>query len=382
MSGRRRISAWRRAGWRSCACGGPEESAAVIRGVLEGREGPALRIVLANAAAALLAAERVRHAPRRRRAGAAGRRGRPGRGGAGRVGSGKQSVVHVRIAAPIGVFAMHDRGRKERGMARKVILVTDPGIDGAFAGALALLAPRTGSGRPGGHGRQRPRRTGHAQRPHSRRTARPAALAAARRRPAGRVRRGRPGAARRQRPRRRGLPLRPAAPPAPRRQAHQPTWCGMYPKEVAILLLGPATVFARALDRDPELAGPGGAHRHGGRRLARGRRRDGRRGVSLLLRSGGGPPGAALRRPDHAAAARRDAQGRLLADGVAAPAESGIAGRRASCRGSRRRPSRRRPACTASRAAICKTCSAWWPWCSRRRSRRGRSPWTWRRAAS
>ncbi len=38
---------------------GPEESAAVIRGVLEGREGPALRIVLANAAAALLAAERV-----------------------------------------------------------------------------------------------------------------------------------------------------------------------------------------------------------------------------------------------------------------------------------------------------------------------------------
>ena len=39
---------------------GPEESAAVIRDVLEGREGPALRIVLANAAAALLAAERVR----------------------------------------------------------------------------------------------------------------------------------------------------------------------------------------------------------------------------------------------------------------------------------------------------------------------------------
>jgi anthranilate phosphoribosyltransferase len=38
---------------------GPEESAAAIRGVLEGRDGPALRIVLANAAAALLAAERV-----------------------------------------------------------------------------------------------------------------------------------------------------------------------------------------------------------------------------------------------------------------------------------------------------------------------------------
>jgi anthranilate phosphoribosyltransferase len=38
---------------------GPEESAAVIRGVLAGNEGPALRVVLANAAAALLAAERV-----------------------------------------------------------------------------------------------------------------------------------------------------------------------------------------------------------------------------------------------------------------------------------------------------------------------------------
>jgi anthranilate phosphoribosyltransferase len=38
---------------------GPEESAAVIRAVLEGQEGPATRVVLANAAAALLAAERV-----------------------------------------------------------------------------------------------------------------------------------------------------------------------------------------------------------------------------------------------------------------------------------------------------------------------------------
>src|SRR5438067_4215956 len=38
---------------------GPEESAAVVRGVLQGRDGPALRIVLANAAAALVAAERV-----------------------------------------------------------------------------------------------------------------------------------------------------------------------------------------------------------------------------------------------------------------------------------------------------------------------------------
>src|SRR5262249_39110588 len=39
--------------------GGPEESAAVVSGVLEGSHGPARNLVLANAAAALLAAERV-----------------------------------------------------------------------------------------------------------------------------------------------------------------------------------------------------------------------------------------------------------------------------------------------------------------------------------
>jgi anthranilate phosphoribosyltransferase len=38
---------------------GPEESAQTIRGILAGEEGPARRVVLANAAAALLAAERV-----------------------------------------------------------------------------------------------------------------------------------------------------------------------------------------------------------------------------------------------------------------------------------------------------------------------------------
>ena len=38
---------------------GPEQSAAVIRAVLSGEEGPARRIVLANAAAALVAAEKV-----------------------------------------------------------------------------------------------------------------------------------------------------------------------------------------------------------------------------------------------------------------------------------------------------------------------------------
>lgn len=38
---------------------GPEQSAAVVRAVLEGKDGPAARVVLANAAAALVAAERV-----------------------------------------------------------------------------------------------------------------------------------------------------------------------------------------------------------------------------------------------------------------------------------------------------------------------------------
>jgi anthranilate phosphoribosyltransferase len=38
---------------------GPEASAAVVRGVLEGSDGPARRVVVANAAAALLAAEHV-----------------------------------------------------------------------------------------------------------------------------------------------------------------------------------------------------------------------------------------------------------------------------------------------------------------------------------
>lgn len=38
---------------------GPEESAEVIRAILEGRDGPAARVAIANAAAALLAAEKV-----------------------------------------------------------------------------------------------------------------------------------------------------------------------------------------------------------------------------------------------------------------------------------------------------------------------------------
>jgi anthranilate phosphoribosyltransferase len=41
------------------AASSPEESAAIIRGIIDGREGPPTRVVLANTAAALLAAEKV-----------------------------------------------------------------------------------------------------------------------------------------------------------------------------------------------------------------------------------------------------------------------------------------------------------------------------------
>jgi anthranilate phosphoribosyltransferase len=71
---------------------GPEASAAVIRAVLAGQDGPALRIVLANAAAALLAAGRVERLPdgvaRAREAVASGRAARVLRGLAELQGSG------------------------------------------------------------------------------------------------------------------------------------------------------------------------------------------------------------------------------------------------------------------------------------------------------
>jgi anthranilate phosphoribosyltransferase len=59
-------SEWRPADFGLEACApdelrvdGPKGSAAVIRGILNGTDGPPRRMVLANAAAALLAAERV-----------------------------------------------------------------------------------------------------------------------------------------------------------------------------------------------------------------------------------------------------------------------------------------------------------------------------------
>ena len=59
QSGARTISVSLLASFDELRVEGPEQSAAVIRAVLAGEEGPARRIVLANAAAALLAAEKA-----------------------------------------------------------------------------------------------------------------------------------------------------------------------------------------------------------------------------------------------------------------------------------------------------------------------------------
>src|SRR5262249_2736297 len=107
--------------------GSPEESASIVRGILEGRDGPATRVVLANAAAALLAAERVT-TPREGVALAAET-----------VAEGKARGVLERLVA-CSQPEKRGRGGKNE-MARKIILRADPGIDGAFATALAFADP-------------------------------------------------------------------------------------------------------------------------------------------------------------------------------------------------------------------------------------------------
>ncbi len=99
----------------------------------------------------------------------------------------------------------------------------------------------------------------------------------------------------------------------------------LHPKEVSIVLMGPATVFARALDRDTEMATlierlivVGGAWHEPGDASSR-------RRVSLLLRSARRAPGAALRSADHPLAAGRDAQTLVLAHGIAANTSVGVA---------------------------------------------------------
>jgi inosine-uridine nucleoside N-ribohydrolase len=138
-------------------------------------------------------------------------------------------------------------------MPRKVILVTDPGIDGAFAGALALNAPELEviglAATAGNVTAEQATRNVHIlveQLDPARWPRLGAALPVEYDVDA----RGLHGA--------NGL----GGVEFPCAQLHHPhagdkllsDLVRMHPKEVAVLLFGPATVFARALDRDPDLA--------------------------------------------------------------------------------------------------------------------------------
>ena len=148
----------------------------------------------------------------------------------------------------------------------------------------------------------------------------------------------------------------------------------MYPKEVAIVLLGPATAFARALDRDPELCGlvervmmVGGAWREAGDVTAAAEfhvycdpaaaRQVFRCGVPLTLlpldvtRKVVFSPTELLHLPNPESPASRFL-GQIVPHAI-----SGF-----------RRSLRRRGMLS------CRTCSDWWRWCSRRLSRRDPSP--------
>jgi inosine-uridine nucleoside N-ribohydrolase len=139
-------------------------------------------------------------------------------------------------------------------MPRKVIIVTDPGMDGAFAGALALFAPELEviglAATAGNVPADQATRNVH--------------ILVEQLDPAHWPRLG---------------AALPVEYDMDARALHGPNGFGgvdfpcaqlhhthpsdkliidivrMYPKEVAILLLGPATAFTRALDRDPELCG-------------------------------------------------------------------------------------------------------------------------------
>ena len=139
-------------------------------------------------------------------------------------------------------------------MAHKVILIADPGIDTAFAVALALHDPETRRARPRGVGGEHSRGPGDSERAPSHQRDRPAQVAAARSGPAGQYEidgtklHGPDGLG--------NVELPPVS-------LHQPTpgdktiveLVRTYPREVTIVVLGPATVLARAFDRDPELPG-------------------------------------------------------------------------------------------------------------------------------
>ncbi len=139
-------------------------------------------------------------------------------------------------------------------MARKVILVTDPGIDGAFAGALALYAPELEvvglAATAGNVPAEQATRNVHilVEQLDPPRWPRLGAALPVDYEVDGRALHGPNGLS--------GVEF-----PCVQLHHTHPSdklisdLARMYPKEVAVLLLGPATVFARALDRDPELCG-------------------------------------------------------------------------------------------------------------------------------
>ncbi len=97
-----------------------------------------------------------------------------------------------------------------------------------------------------------------------------------------------------------------------------------YPREVTIVCLGPLTVLAQALDRDPELPKLakriiclGGAWHEPGNASAVAE-------FHFYLRSARRPPGAALRQQPDADPPGHDAQGAVLAVGPAGAAGAGI----------------------------------------------------------
>src|SRR5258708_6627556 len=137
-------------------------------------------------------------------------------------------------------------------MARKVILVVDPGIDGAFAVALALLDPdfevvglAASAGNVPAQQATRNVQTLIEQIDPPRWTRLGAALPVSY--PIGGVKLHGPG----------GL----GGVDFPCAQLHHnhpsdkliSDLVRLHPKEITVVLLGPATVFARALDRDPEV---------------------------------------------------------------------------------------------------------------------------------
>ena len=139
-------------------------------------------------------------------------------------------------------------------MARKVVLVTDAGIDGAFAGALALFAPELEvvglAATAGNVPAEQATRNVHilVEQLDPPRWPRLGAALPVEYDVDARALHGANGLG--------GVDF----PCVQLHHAHPADklisdLARMYPKEVAVILLGPATALARALDRDPELAG-------------------------------------------------------------------------------------------------------------------------------